>query len=187
MLEILDQQISHCEFCNLYKGGRCKPYWTTDYKGYFIIGEAPGKNEVESNEPFIGNAGNHLWNIAEEFGIYKKHCFIINSANCRPVNGNKNGKPSELHRDRCRDWIRKYFKVLQPERVLLLGNYAIHTMTGDWGVNKFYPDKMFTTETIYDINVDVIRSVHPANCIYRGDEGKEKLRKSFKLFMEKGV
>lgn len=86
---------------------------------------------MDSNEPFIGTAGNKLWECAWKFGIEKKHCFIINSTNCRPIDGNKNGKPTELQRDRCRDWLRKYFKILQPKKILLLGNYAMHTFVNE--------------------------------------------------------
>lgn len=182
MLKLLDNQILSCKDCNLYKGGHCKPYWTKEYNGYFICGEAPGKNEVDKNEPFIGAAGGKLWDCMKQYGIAKEECFIINSANCRLVNGNKNGKPSEFHRDTCRKWIRKYFKILQPDKILLLGNFAMHTFVDEWGILKKYENNLFTNEVIFDKNVDVVRSVHPSMCIYRGEDGKNKLLKSIGLF-----
>lgn len=184
MLELLDKEILKCTACGLHTNGRCKPFWTNEYQGYFICGEAPGKNEVETNEPFIGTAGNKLWECAGKFGIKKEQCFIINSANCRPVNGNKNGKPTELQRDRCREWIRKYFKVLQPNKVLLLGNYAMHTFVNEWGIMQKYDENLLTNESVYGINVNIIRSVHPSMCIYQGDAGKNKLLKSLELYYE---
>lgn len=184
MLELLDREILNCTDCGLHTGGRCKPFWTNEYRGYFICGEAPGKNEVGSNEPFIGAAGNKLWECASKFNIKKDHCFIINSTNCRPIDGNKNGKPTELQRDRCREWIRKYFKILQPEKILLLGNYSMHTFLNEWGIMKKYNESLLTTDYIYGIKVKVIRSVHPSMCIYQGEEGKSKLLKSMELFYE---
>lgn len=184
MLEILDDQILSCKSCYLHKGGKCKPYWTNKYKGYFVCGEAPGKNEVENNEPFIGIAGEKLWEAMGEYGIKKEECFIINSANCRPVNGNKNGKPSELHRDTCREWIRKYFKILNPEKVILLGNFAMHTFIGEWGIMNKYDDKLYSIEEVFDKNIHVVRSVHPSMCIYRGEDGKNKLLKSIGKYYE---
>lgn len=183
MLEILDSQILQCESCSLHENGRCKPYWTNEYRGYFIIGEAPGKNEIDYNEPFIGTAGNKLWECAYQFGIEKKHCFIINSANCRPVDGNKNGKPTELQMDRCKEWLRKYFKILEPKKVLLLGNYALFTFINEWYIMKKYEnDELVTDNTIYGSDIKVVKSVHPSMCIYQGELGKEKLTKSMELF-----
>lgn len=181
-MELLDREVLNCTDCGLHKNGRCKPYWTNEYKGYFICGEAPGKNEVDSNEPFIGTAGNKLWECAAQFGIRKEECFIVNSTNCRPINGNKNGKPTELQRDRCRMWIRKYFKILQPEKILLLGNYAMHTIIDEWGIMKKYDGGLLTNEIIYGKSVNVVRSVHPSMCIYQGKAGKNKLLKSLEVF-----
>jgi len=185
MLNLLDEQISNCKFCNLHVNGRCNPYWTEKYNGWFICGEAPGKEEILNNEPFIGTAGNKLWECMSLFKIFKEECFIINSANCRPVDGNKNGKPTELQRDRCREWLRKYFKVLQPNKILLLGNYAMHTFIGEWGImSKYENNNLLTNKNIFGINVNVVKSVHPSMCIYQGEKGKEKLIKSIELFYE---
>ncbi|MFW6014802.1 MAG: uracil-DNA glycosylase family protein [bacterium] len=185
MLELLDQQILNCSDCGLYVNGRCKPFWTPKYNGYFICGEAPGKQEIENNEPFIGSAGEKLWICMKEFNITKEECFIINSTNCRPLNGNKNGKPSQLQMDRCKLWIRKYFKVLEPQKIILLGNYALSTFLNEWGILKFYEeDNLFTEEIIYGKNIKVVKSLHPSMCIYKGEWGKERLKDSIKLFSE---
>ena len=185
ILTLLDEKVLQCEMCSLHKNGRCKPFWTYGYRGYFIIGEAPGKNEVDSNEPFIGSAGNKLWECAAKFGIEKEHCFIINSTNCRPVNGNRNGKPTELQMDRCREWLRKYLKILQPKKILLLGNYAMYTFLNEWGIMKKYENGgLITEENRFGQDIKVVRSVHPSMCIYQGEAGKEKLLKSLELFYE---
>lgn len=178
MLELLDSQIQSCQNYNLYQNGRAKPYWTERSK-YMMILEAPGKEEVDSNEVIIGKTGRQFWELMEQFDLQKSQFLILNSVNCRVLNGNKNGKPSEAHRDACRSWIRKYVKVFEPEHLLLFGNYAMHTITGEWGVTKW--NATVSEETVYNINMQVIRSFHPSAMIYGGDK-REMISESIKKF-----
>lgn len=180
MLEILDSQIQKCTECILHENGRAKPYWTENSR-YMMVLEAPGKEEVENNEVIIGKTGRMLWDIMAEYQLTKEMFLIINSVNCRPMNGNKNGKPSEYHRKCCNPWLRKYIKVFKPKKIILFGNYAINTLLGEWGISKFYTGNiLLTEEKIFDIKLNVIRSYHPSALIY--DKKKEDdLRKSIKL------
>ena len=182
-LKILDGQIQCCKDCNLYENGRAKPYWSEKSK-YMLILEAPGKEEVENNETLIGKTGRMFWDMMTEYQFLKEHFIILNSVNCRVMNGNKNGKPSELHRDCCRKWIKAYIGVFKPEKIMLLGNYAIHTMTNEWGVGEFYKkDKLLTESDIFGIDTKLIRSYHPSAMIYNKEREKE-LRKSIELLKE---
>lgn len=180
MLKLLDGQIQSCEKCNLFQNGRAKPFWTGESK-YMMVLEAPGKEEVENNETLIGKTGRKFWEIAADYHLSKEMFIILNSVNCRVLNGNKNGKPSEYHRDCCRDWLRKYIKVFQPEKILLCGNYAIHTILGEWGITKFYKENNLLTEhKIYDINTKMIRMIHPSSMIYNNGR-KDNIISSLKL------
>lgn len=169
MLTLLDAQIQSCERCNLYVNGRAKPFWTSETK-YAMGLEAPSKEEIENNEPIIGKTGRFFWDLMSEFQFLKKMFLIFNSANCRVLNGNKNGKPSEYHRDCCRDWNRKYLKIVEPKKLILFGNYAIHTITGEWGVSKLSGTS--SIENIFGIDMEVIRCYHPSSVIY--DKSKEE-------------
>ena len=77
MLELLDDQISQCTSCELHEGGRVKPYWTP-MSVLAGLGEAPGKEEVEQNEPFVGKAGDILGNSMAKNGFRKSDFLIIN-------------------------------------------------------------------------------------------------------------
>lgn len=116
-----------------------------------------------------------------EYQLLKQHFLIINSVNCRVLNGNKNGKPSQYHRDQCRQWLRKYIKVFEPEKIMLFGNYAINTLLNEWGISKYINESMILTEEkIFDINTQVIRSYHPSAMIYNREREKD-IRKSIEL------
>lgn len=49
-----------------------------------IIGEAPGKNEVEDGRPFIGASGRELDEALDMGGLERKDCTITNTVLCRP-------------------------------------------------------------------------------------------------------
>jgi DNA polymerase len=174
LLQLLDQQILACTDCDLHKNGRAKPYWSPDSQ-YAIIGEAPGKDEVTLNEPFVGKAGNILWNIT----ISKKYFLVINSVNCRPVIGNKNGKPTSEQKFQCSKWLRKYIHILAPRTILLLGDHAIGTMIPERGG---VIAKNATTFYSLEFDADCIRSVHPAMSLYNPEKGTKLLKESITLF-----
>lgn len=181
LLELLGDQISECKNCMLHEGGKSLPYWTP-ISCYIIIGEAPGKEEVDT-EPFIGSAGKRLWESMSEFGYRKEQFAIINSVQCRPVKGGRNGKPSKKQCQRCYPWIRKFIKIIEPEKILILGNYAMATMLG--GEPKGITSVNGNEKVIYGYepgNIPAVLSVHPAVCIYNGEDGKKDLLHAIENF-----
>lgn len=184
MLELLNKQVSNCNKCLLHNNGTAIPYWSKHSK-YVIIGEAPGYNEVRRQTPFVGAAGNILTTELSNAGFNSKDFLIINTVQCRPVSGTGNGKPNESQIKSCQDYLRKYIKVINPEKILCLGNYAKYIFTGNYtgilsqrgsfneysleGSNEKYP---------------VLFTVHPAYCIYNREEGIPLLRRDIKLFKD---
>lgn len=181
MLELLCGMITKCRRCGLYNGGRCEPYFTTQSK-YVIVGEAPGLTEVRRNTPFIGPAGQLLWEtIGAKTKLIKQDFGIINSVNCRPTDGIRNLKPSDNQMLSCKQWIRKFIKIINPERVLILGNYAMRTLLG----KKTGIIKVNAADGILDIEFNKIPymiSVHPAYAMYDRDKGQKLLNESVKKF-----
>ena len=164
LLKLLDKQIQNCQLCDLYKNGRTKPFWTNQAK-YMMILESPGKQEVLNNEVLIGKTGKLFWLLIEEAGLNKNDFLIMNSVNCRVMNGNKQGKPSNYHLTTCNAWLRKYIKVLRPEKIILFGNYAIRTILDEWGISKYNGIK--SKKCLYGtIDSEVLRCYHPSACLY---------------------
>ena len=46
----------------------------------WIIGEAPGPDELREGKPFIGSSGNELTRMLNEAGINRNRCFMSNVA-----------------------------------------------------------------------------------------------------------
>lgn len=185
LLELLFQQMKECTKCNLNVNGGAIPYISPDYyQGYFLIGEAPGKDEIRDNEPFVGKAGNILWTESARYGLEKRHCAIINTVNCRPVNEKGgNGKPTKEQQSQCFGWLRKFVKILDPDKILLLGGYPLNDILGVTGTRK-YNAQVIKQQVFQD---DKMRNyycgTHPAACIYN-DVDKENLRNSLRNFVE---
>lgn len=87
-----------------------------------IVGEAPGKDEDEQGEPFVGRSGKLLDQVMyEELGVRRDRVYIANCLMCRPP-GNRDPLPDEIAT--CRPWLEAKLDVIQPEVVITLGNFA---------------------------------------------------------------
>ena len=185
MLQLLNKQVSNCDKCTLCTNGVAIPYWHLTAK-YVIIGEAPGYNEVRKQTPFVGAAGNILTTALADMGFSSTEFLIINTVQCRPVSGNRNGKPNEDQIMICQNYLRKYIKVVNPEKILCLGNYAKYIFTNRIGgiLNQRGTFNEFSLEGSSE-KYPVLFTVHPAYCIYNSEEGTALLRQDIKLFKDK--
>ena len=52
----------------------------------FLVGEAPGKEEDQLGQPFVGNAGRILNWLLSQAGIARAECLVGNVARSRPPN-----------------------------------------------------------------------------------------------------
>lgn len=184
MLQLLDEKVKTCSLCPLHNNGIAIPYWRPEAK-YVIIGEAPGYNEVRQQTPFVGAAGNILTTALADMGFSSTEFLIINTVQCRPVSGNRNGKPNEDQIMICQNYLRKYIKVVNPEKILCLGNYAKYIFTNRIGgiLNQRGTFNEFSLEGSNE-KYPVLFTVHPAYCIYNSEEGIQLLNKDIKLFKD---
>src|SRR5215218_5174005 len=66
-----------------------------------IVGEAPGKHEVEEGRPFVGSAGKLLDELLEEAGIDRSKLYVNNIVKIRPTK-ERGGAPRTVRRERAR-------------------------------------------------------------------------------------
>jgi DNA polymerase len=188
MLKLLDKQVLNCRDCTLYRNGRAKPFWS-EYSRYAIIGEAPGANEVEQGRPFVGAAGQILTRNLGSLKFRANQFLIINSVNCRAVDSVhtlRNGKPTIEQLERCSKWLRKYLKIIDPEKILCLGNFAKYYFDKNhMGIlrrrGKFRNFRLDETTKEYP----VLYTIHPAYALYNQDEGESILQEDLRKFKVK--
>jgi uracil-DNA glycosylase family 4 len=91
-----------------------------------IVGEAPGKHEVEQGRPFVGRAGKLLDELLEEAGIDRSKVYVTNVVKTRPT---KEGGGRTQNRPPRAGEIREGMEVLseelglvKPKALVLLGS-----------------------------------------------------------------
>ena len=92
-----------------------------------VVGEAPGRDEDEGGEPFIGRSGRLLFELLHEVGVERAQCFVTNVVKCRPP-ANRTPKREELAA--CRPWLLQQLDDCAPRVVLALGNSAARAVFG---------------------------------------------------------
>ena len=99
-----------------------------------FVGEAPGADEDEQGEPFVGKAGQLLTKIIQAMGFSRDDVYIANVLKCRPdmpagVSGNRKPKPEEMQT--CLPWLEKQIALIKPRAMVALGATAIEGLLGN--------------------------------------------------------
>ena len=93
-----------------------------------VIGEAPGREEDEGGQAFIGRSGRLLFQLLEEeVGLLRSQCFVTNVVKCRPP---ANRTPTRGELGACRPWLSEQFALVRAPLVLALGNTAARSVFG---------------------------------------------------------
>lgn len=102
-----------------------------------LVGEAPGKAEVEQGKPFVGQAGKNLEEFINILGIAREDLYITNVVKFRPFRVSPDtGRESNRtpNKDEIRistDFIERELSAIQPELVVSLGNIALRCILKD--------------------------------------------------------
>lgn len=90
-----------------------------------LIGEAPGEQEDQKGEPFVGAAGQLLNKILGAINFKREDVYISNILKHRPP-GNRNPKPEEA--ERSLPYLKKQIELINPKILLCLGKVSGQTM-----------------------------------------------------------
>ena len=92
-----------------------------------FIGEAPGREEDATGEPFVGPAGQLLTRIITAMGMKREEVYICNILRCRPP-GNRQPEPAEAAH--CREYLEETLDLVQPKYICALGGTAAKYLLG---------------------------------------------------------
>ena len=86
-----------CTRCKLCTLGRTQIVFGTGHTKarLMFVGEAPGEEEDQRGEPFVGKSGQLLTKIIEAIGLSREQVYIANVIKCRPP-ANRNPEPDEV-------------------------------------------------------------------------------------------
>ena len=98
-----------------------------------FIGEAPGSDEDQQGEPFVGRAGQLLTRIIQTMGLTRDSVYIANILKCRPdtpgqASGNR--KPTAQEMQTCLPYLHRQIDLIGPKVIVALGATALEGLLG---------------------------------------------------------
>ncbi len=178
-LQTVKQKVIKCTKCDLCKTRTNSVPGKGNFQSKVIfVGEAPGRNEDKSGEPFVGVAGQKLSIALEEAGISRDEVYITNIVKCRPPN---NRVPSTNERNTCQEYLKQEISIIKPKIICLLGNTAFNSILGGSEITKFRGKIVQKDNQFYFL------TIHPAATIYNQklvSVLKEDIIKLFSLIRE---
>jgi uracil-DNA glycosylase len=127
-----------------------------------LVGEAPGKQEVEEGRPFVGNAGKLLDKLLEEAGIDRSKVYVTNVVKVRPtkVSGGRttNRAPRAGEIREGMEVLRKELGLVKPRALILLGSTPAKVLIYKSFTLKSERGTPFDSE----LGVPALATYHPA-------------------------
>ncbi|HJT17328.1 MAG TPA: uracil-DNA glycosylase [Thermoanaerobaculia bacterium] len=169
-----------CEKCRLAKTRTQVVYGVGNPNAdLMFIGEAPGRDEDEKGEPFVGRAGQLLTDIIKAMKLTRDDVYIANVIKCRPPE-NRNPEPDEL--DACRPYIRRQVELIQPKVIVTLGRFALQSLT-----EKAYGITSVRGQWLEYNGVKVMPTYHPAYLLRNPAAKKDVWADMKKVMSELGI
>ncbi|QGN07684.1 uracil-DNA glycosylase [Halorhabdus sp. CBA1104] len=127
-----------------------------------LVGEAPGEQEDQGGEPFVGRSGGVLDEGLRDAGLARADVRITNCLRCRPP---ENRDPTTEELEHCRQYLEREIEIVDPEVIVTLGKVPGEHLLGR--------DVAVTNEagSIEDVEIRgttrrVLVCVHPAATLY---------------------
>jgi DNA polymerase len=180
-LQELAKSLHNCQQCKLAKLGRTQVVFGVGNPraSIMFVGEAPGFNEDQKGEPFVGAAGKLLNDLLASAGLSRDQIYIANVIKCRPPN-NRDPEPDEV--ETCKPFLMQQIQMIRPKLVCTLGNWATQTLLErKVGITKVKAQAFYMKDFV------IFPLLHPAAALHQGnllDTLKEDFRK-LKEFLDR--
>lgn len=102
-----------------------------------LVGQAPGRTEVDDGRPFAGRAGRTLFRWLARAGLdertAREEILFAAVTRCFPgpsPSGRGDRVPSPAEQENCRPWLDAELRLVRPPLLVLVGRLAIVTLLG---------------------------------------------------------
>jgi uracil-DNA glycosylase len=125
--QALRASIAACSQCALHKTRKqAVPGVGDEHADWLFVGEAPGADEDEQGEPFVGQAGKLLDNMLAAISLQRdSNVYIANIVKCRPP-GNRNPEAEEARA--CEPFLARQIQLIKPKLIIALGKVAAQNL-----------------------------------------------------------
>ena len=157
-LQEIKNQVIKCTKCDLCKTRtKSVPGKGNSNSKIIFIGEAPGRNEDKTGEPFVGAAGKKLSAALEKAGITREAVYITNVVKCRPPS---NRVPTIDEKESCKNYLKGEIEQIKPKVICIMGNTAYQSILGGSNITKE------RGKFIKKDGLTYFLTIHPAALIY---------------------
>jgi uracil-DNA glycosylase len=138
-----------------------------------VVGEAPGKHEVEEGRPFVGNAGKLLDELLKEAGIDRSKLYVTNVVKVRPTKesgGSPTNRPPRAGEIKeGMGLLKEEFDLIEPRALALLGSTPAKALIKKSFTLKAEHGTPFDTE----FGMPALATYHPAYLLRLKGVGSE--------------
>ena len=141
-----------------------------------LIGEAPGRSEMQQGLGFVGEAGQELWRMLGAMGLTRDDFSVTNVLKCQPPK-NKFAAGGVKAVRACSAALRAELGISRPPFVVALGNEAMRALTGTKrGITELRGQKLTITAEGFPASslVPVFPTFHPSYFVRTKDPGIEE-------------
>lgn len=158
-----------------------------------LVGEAPGYDEDQLGEPFVGRAGYEMDWLLASMGIPRERVYITNVVKCRPPS---NRDPNKAEIDACSPYLDDEVAAVKPQVIGAVGRAASRYFLGDVDMEQVHgiphqakgrivvpvyhpaaglhdPSNMALVQSDFRVLIDVLRGVRNPRHVVDQFEGKE--------------
>ncbi|MFP4083032.1 MAG: uracil-DNA glycosylase [Candidatus Aminicenantes bacterium] len=174
-LERLAKKIQHCQKCERSQARtHAVPGEGYPNSGMLLVGEAPGKKEDHTGQPFVGRAGDYLNKILSSYNLDRNQVFITSVLKCyhpRP--------PKKQQIKKCLPWSHHQIEALNTKLILVMGRWAAWAFLGIQkleGIPKVLSWK----------GINCVVACHPAAAM-RFPHRDREFREGFKIFVARAA
>ena len=175
--EELRESCLKCQACGLRRSCTQVVFGVGDPNAEVLfIGEAPGANEDQQGEPFVGRAGKLLDDMLAMIGKKKRKNYITNSVKCRPP---ENRDPLGEVKDACRAYLRAQVRLMKPKIIVCLGRIsAMELIKPDFKISQEHGQ-------FFDRNGTLMMALYHPAALLRDPHKKPETFEDLKRLQEK--
>ena len=167
----IEQHIAACVHCPLSQTRHLPVMGRGNHQAdLMLIAEAPGGQEDQQGNPFVGRSGEILDNLLRDCGLDRTEIYITNILKCHPP-GNRD--PKEEEKEACFPYLKYETFLLKPKIIVCLGRVATQRIIS--------PDFKITNQHgtwTYRKNCALTATYHPS-AILRDPSKYESVRADF--------
>lgn len=124
-----------------------------------FVGEAPGKNEDLTGQPFCGASGRILDECLSNIGLSRSDVFITSILKYRPPE-NRDPRPDEIKASI--SFLKRQIDIIDPKIIVLLGRFALNIFFPDQNISSIHGQMLKKADRYY------LPIFHPATVLYNG-------------------